>query len=318
MKSRVSILFFAVLGSMLVAAVAIAQDVPLKNWTVPPLSKQTFAIYPMSGLAPETHLVSDTPAVFVSVQPCRLTDSRVAAGGPGPIGSASGGGERPYDFVPTASPTCETLPPNILALSLNFTVINTLGPGFLYAYPAGGAAPPVSILNYTGAAGELRNNAAIVPVDPATGAFIVGTGVHGTDVIIDLNGIFLATLEVGTTLTITSNVTAISGVMTGSGSGNAAVKGVQGNTVSGASSEAPAGVVGTSSLFNGVLGITTSGSGGAAVRGVRLNVTPPTSGELGVANMGGLFFNDVEIVDGDLRVTKLDLTNRGDIEADGN
>jgi hypothetical protein len=311
-------LLILAIGGLALAAASFAQDVPLKNWIVPPLTKDTYAFRTMSALAPEAHLVSNTPGVFVSVQPCRLTDSRVSSGGPGPIGSASTGGERTYDFVPGAGASCETLPPNILALSLNFTVLNTLGPGFLYAFPLGGAPPPVSILNYTGGAGELRNNAAIQPVDPATGAFVVGTGVHGTDVIIDLNGIFLATLEVGTTLTITSDVTAILGVTTGNANGTAGVKGMHGAVVPGTTSELPAGTVGTSSVFNGVLGITQGGSGGAAVRGARLGVTPPTSGELGAAGLGGLFFNDVEIVDGDLRVTQLDLTSRGDIEADGN
>lgn len=186
-----------------------AKDIPLKNWTVPPLHAGALG---GSGIQPFTHTQSDTPAVFVPFGPCRLTDSRVSSGGPGPIGGSGSGGERVYDFVITGCPAiaglqaAQDVSSPILAWSLNFTVVNTLGPGFLYAYPTGGTPPPVATLNYTGAPGELRNNAAIVPVNPATGAFTVGTGVNGTDVIIDANGVFLNALEPNTSLRIISEV----------------------------------------------------------------------------------------------------------------
>ena len=81
------------------------------------------------------------------------------------------------------------MPDNVVALSLFFTVVNPLGPGFIFAYPTGAPpASPVSIINYN--AGDLRNNAAIVPVDLATGSFTVTAGVSGTDLIIDINGVF--------------------------------------------------------------------------------------------------------------------------------
>ncbi len=329
-RSRFRIHFLSVLAAILLAGAAGAQDIPLKNWTVPALTLELAGAQAGIGIAPRTHLVSNSPAVFVTIQPCRLEDSRTGSGGMGPI---PGGGERTYDFVPAAGASCETLPPNILAMSLNFTVVNTLGPGFLYAYPVGGAPPPVATLNYTGSPGELRNNAAIVPVDPVTGGFIVGTGVSGTDVVIDLNGIFLSTLEVGTTLTITSNVTPIAGIVNplaageaglrGSASGTfrsfgvfgttasnangaAGVRGVQGATEpSGALNQEPAGVVGIgSSVGDGVLGFTQTPSGYAGVRGVRTNINgnPQTWGELGVVGAAGRFQGHVQINSGDLFV----------------
>jgi hypothetical protein len=100
------------------------------------------------------------------------------------------------------------------------------------------------------------------------------------------------------------------------GNGAAGVKGVQGSgEPNGSFTQPPAGLIGTSLLFDGILGITQGGSGGAAVRGARLNAIPATSGELGVANLGGRFFGDVEI-NGDLDVLS-GFSGNGDITKDG-
>ncbi len=330
-RARFRIHFLSVLAAILLADAAFAQDIPLKNWTVPALTRELAGAQAGVGIAPQTHLVSNSPAVFVTIQPCRLEDSRVSSGGMGPI---PGGGERTYDFVPAAGTSCETLPPGLLALSLNFTVVGTLGPGFLYAYPVGGAPPPVATLNYTGAAGELRNNAAIVPVDPVTGGFVVGTGVSGTDVIIDLNGAFLSTLEVGTTLTITSTAVnpAIIGVnISGTNGGigvlgsagtmgtvfgvvgqttsvngvSAGVKGVTGVEAALQPALVPiAGVVGTSAIGDGVRGVSQQNSSGSGVTGLRTSAAGSiqSSGSLGFStSVAGFFEGDVTIT-GDLDV----------------
>lgn len=181
-----------VLGALvfsILAGVASGQDIPVRNWTVPadPLGKATLLVNP--------------PAPFSPVSPpCRLYDSRVSSGGPGPI---PGGGTRALDFIPGGSPSCGTLPANVVALSLFFTVVGPSGPGFLYAFPTG--SPPgaaTSIINYN--AGEVRNNAAIVPVQAGTGSFTVGTGGAGTDVIVDINGVFYNDLTDGDAFVISS------------------------------------------------------------------------------------------------------------------
>jgi hypothetical protein len=77
------------------------------------------------------------------------------------------------------------------AYSLNITVTNTLGPGFISLYPTGGSAPLVSTLNYVG--GQTIANAAIVPAGTA-GAITAVAGVSGTDLIIDINGYYGDTL----------------------------------------------------------------------------------------------------------------------------
>lgn len=272
--------------ALLLPAASIAQDVPVRNWTVPPFDT---ALLKQGGdsIRPLTHTQGDNPAIFVPFGPCRLTDSRVVAGGPGPIPP---GGPRNYDFVPSGCPAitglqaAQDVSSPIIAWSLNFSVINTQGPGFLFAYPTGGTPPPVSILNYQGTPGEIKNNAAIVPVDPATGSFTVGTGVNGTDVIIDANGVFLSTLEGATTFRVNAatNATAIHGY----------------NPVNGI------GVLGESHNYNGVWAQSDNwdalaafgGRDGAYIQGNRHGVISASVGTSGV--LYGLFGGAVSTTNG--------------------
>lgn len=213
----------AVLTIFLAAGFSAGQDIPVRNWDVPggEMSKQALG----------------TPSVFSPIDPpCRLYDSRVTSGGPGPIpGSAS----RNFDFVPSGSTSCGSLPSNVVALSLFFTVLAPQGPGFIYAWP--GPTPPgspTSIVNYNGTPGEIRNNAAIVTVDPATGSFNVTAGVSGTELIIDLNGIFFNELPSTHQLFIRSSIPgtgAIVGENNANSNDSAGVLGLAGgnNTVHG-------------------------------------------------------------------------------------
>lgn len=270
-----------VLGAALCApAMSLAQKadvvIPLKNWTVPPFASAS------GGARPLTHTVGNVPAVFVPYDPCRLHDTRVSAGGAGPIGGSGTGGTRDFDFVPGGCPGGDGIPTNIIAWSLNFTVVGPLGPGFLYAYPTGGTPPPVSIINYN--AGELRNNAAIVPVNTTTGSFTVGAGVNGTDVIIDANGIFLATLEDATQFSVTASI-----------GGQGAIRGINSSSTAGSS-----GVHGlasaTSGTVFGVFGKTSSTpvatNASAGVKGVdsggelSTTVVPASSGVRGDSASG--------------------------------
>jgi hypothetical protein len=170
------------LGILLVSGSLYAQDVPVRDWEVP-----------AAELARLGGSTVGLPAPFSAISPpCRLYDSRVTSGGPGPI---PGSGTRAFDFIPAGSPACGALPSNALALSLYITVVNPLGPGFIYAFPTGNLpATPTSIINYNGTPGELRNNATIMPLSGG-GSFTIGTGVAGTDIIIDINGIFYSLLE---------------------------------------------------------------------------------------------------------------------------
>ena len=124
---------------------------------------------------------SPAPLPFVAVAPCRLVDTR---GNGAPL---TGG------FLPSATVRSYTLagvcniPADAKAISLNATVVNPVGPGFLTLWPEGGAFPPVSSLNYLG--NDVIVNAAVVPLS-ATGGISVALGVSGGDVILDTNGYY--------------------------------------------------------------------------------------------------------------------------------
>ncbi len=227
----------ALFTNFLVSSALVAQpakEIQVKNWVVPQFEASVLR-QSAGGITPLSHTLGDVPAVFVPFGPCRLSDTRFGIGGPmAPIGTAGAGGERAFDEVPAACPTIaglqdvQTVDAGVVAFSLNFTVVNTLGAGFLYAYDTGGTAPATAILNYTGAAGELRNNAAIVPVS-AAGSFTVGTGVRGADVIIDTNGVFVApTLEDGVQLRFVGNTAGQVFLITQTGTGH----GIWGETAS--------------------------------------------------------------------------------------
>jgi hypothetical protein len=127
------------------------------------------------------------PLPFIGVTPCRIVDTRGAVG---PFGGPAlvGGVGRNFDLP---SGPCAGIPAGAAAYSLNFTVVNAAGNGFIEAWPEGGAFPTVSTLNYIG--GQTIANAAIVPAGTAGGISVVA-GVHGTNLLIDINGYFSSTL----------------------------------------------------------------------------------------------------------------------------
>jgi len=124
------------------------------------------------------------PLPFIGVTPCRVVDTRGPAGSFGGPALAAGS---PRTF-PISSGPCLGIPFNVEALSLNVTVTNTQGSGFVKVFPAGSAAPVVSTVNYS-AAGQTVSNAAIVAAGSSGGITVVA-GVHGTSLIIDVNGYF--------------------------------------------------------------------------------------------------------------------------------
>ncbi len=160
-----------------------AEDVPLTNWTVPPYHRSSSS----SGL---TTMADVTPGIgFVGFAPCRLVDTRTTTipnfpAGYGPPALTQGS---PRNFDLNSDPKCSGIPDGVEAYSLNITVTNTQGPGFILIYPQGGAQPTVSTLNYV--AGQTVANAAIVPAGTNGGVTVIA-GVSGTDLIIDINGYF--------------------------------------------------------------------------------------------------------------------------------
>lgn len=208
------------------AAVASAQDV--QNWNSPPYwsPPSAFAagrdtgrtIESLRALSVDAALVNTSPLPFIGIDPCRLVDTR-QAGFPAGYGMPALVGGSPRSFDLNDDPLCTGIPPSVGAYSLNITVTNAQGPGFILIYPQGGVQPPVSTLNYV--AGQTIANAAIVPAGTGGGVTVIA-GVSGTDVIIDINGYYApAGLNIGTIFNYTGNAT-VNSTLAISGSTNAA------------------------------------------------------------------------------------------------
>ncbi|HSD71931.1 MAG TPA: hypothetical protein VLE54_04025, partial [Thermoanaerobaculia bacterium] len=285
------------IGSGLIAQ---SMEIPVANWTVPPYRGMSSS----GGLSTMTDV---SPGIaFVAMSPCRVVDTRNAAG---PYGGPALASNVARTFDIDNGP-CTGIPAGVDAYSLSFGAIVPPADGFLTAWPTGISQPTISQLNYLG--GEVIANAAIVPAGTG-GSINVIVNVGPTNVYIDINGYFTDSYNAGVQLVASGSVSG-SGMILGTNAelvanGTAGVKGVQGTAVASAPNQNPAGVVGTSSNSNGVLGITALGSAGAGVLGIRTSGTSSvlSSGELGVSNLGGRFFNDVEI-NGDITVGTADTT----------
>jgi hypothetical protein len=121
-----------------------------------------------------------TAMAFYPVTPCRVADTRNAAGALGGP-SLMGGQIRSFPVLSACG-----IPSIAQAYSLNFTVVPQGPLGYLTLWPVGQAQPLVSTLNAP--TGTLTANAAIVPA--GTGGKINLYATDNSDVIIDINGYF--------------------------------------------------------------------------------------------------------------------------------
>ena len=207
-----------VVASLLSAGAAPAEEADrISNWTAAPYwsgheaapsdARNARDANPSRvGSAGGRHALATGPLAlpFIAVFPCRLVDTR---GNGAPL---TGG------FLPAATVRNYTLaglcniPTTAQAISLNVTVVNPTGPGFLAIWPQGGTFPPVSTLNYLG--NDVIVNAAVVPLSTLyTGGISVALGVSGGDVILDTNGYYEPRAEVDTFNGVTGDVTLVAG-----------------------------------------------------------------------------------------------------------
>jgi hypothetical protein len=228
-----------------------AEDVPLTNWTVPPYHRSSSS----GGITTMTDL---TPGIgFVGVAPCRLVDTR-QAGFPAGYGQPALAAGAPRNFDLNSQPNCAGIPAGVDAYSLNFTVTNTQGPGFLKVYPQGGSVPlDVSTIKYVG--GQTIANAAIVPAG-TNGGITVIAGVAGTDVIIDINGYFPLVYNAGNLFVAVTSNDGGAAILGQNNSGAAGSHGIGGFAAGAGVVHGVQGQVGSSALAgsSGVHGITDS------------------------------------------------------------
>lgn len=181
----------------------------LKHWQAPIFWGPGTVARPtgenVSGRHPLT--VSSTPLPFVALPPCRLVDTRAPAF-PAPLGGG---------FLPPATARTYILagvcnvPANAQAISLNATVTNPAGPGFLVLWAKGATVPPVSTLAFVG--GETVANEAIVPLS-VDGGVSVALGVSGADLILDTNGYYAPLSAVTSLNALTGDLTLQAGANT--------------------------------------------------------------------------------------------------------
>jgi hypothetical protein len=187
---------------------ASAQDLlevqQISNWPTPALWSLPGKVMDKAEISPEeAEAVPTAPLHFVGLTPCRLLDTR-GNGFTGQYGPPALTQGSPRNFALAGQ--CG-ISPTAQAVSLNITVTNTQGPGFILIYPQGGAQPNVSTLNYVG--GQTVANAAVVPLGTGGGVTVIA-GVSGADLIIDTNGDYRAG--------VVTSVTAGAG-LTGGGTG---------------------------------------------------------------------------------------------------
>jgi hypothetical protein len=172
---RVDVVRKPVLFLVLVFAASALFADTIKNWPAP-----------ATWSPPRTHSGLSTqdlgnPTIFEGLAPCRVVDTR-GNGAPITGGMFTGGSDvRNWALAGICG-----IPATARAVSVNFTAILPTAPGFLVAWPKGGAVPGVSILNFN--TGDVVNNAAVVPVGTSTSITVnVSAPTHVT---MDINGYY--------------------------------------------------------------------------------------------------------------------------------
>lgn len=230
------------------------ESIPLGNWQVPGQSA--------------IHVLADIggPVFFVPITPCRLADTRVGSGFTGSYGPPAIAASTTRTMSVTGG-VCTGFPAfGIAAASINFTVTNTQGPGDIRTFPAGGAVPLVSTLNYL--SGQTIANATIVPVGTG-GGITIQADVSGTDLVVDVNGYFTGGFinsGEGVSVIGTLDASGLVYAVNGSSSTNPNTAAIRGRITG--TQDGPSAVLGestgTSGVHFAVTGLNSSGAFGAA------------------------------------------------------
>jgi hypothetical protein len=119
---------------------------------------------------------------FVPVPPCRIADTRNAAG---PFGGPSLGAQTRSFVVPQSA--CG-IPADAAAYALNVTAVPAGPLNWLTVWPTGQATPGVSLLNSPD--GRVKSNAAIVQAGTSGAISVSANTASSTDVLLDITGYF--------------------------------------------------------------------------------------------------------------------------------
>ena len=135
--------------------------------------------------SPAAEAAEPVTSAFVPVGPVRLADSRNADCGCERLGGNT------IRVAVTGRADVPEVPVGAVAAAVTLTALNTPTPGFVTAYPGGTARPTTSTLNTR--AERVVANSAIIPLgaDGTIDVYVFVDGVTGTDVIVDLTGVFV-------------------------------------------------------------------------------------------------------------------------------
>ncbi len=258
----------------------LAQEWPVVNWAAPlywspgeattsPVERAGDEQERTPGIRAKAS-VPTSPVPLIGITPCRIADTRDGTRPPG-YGPPPLTAGVPRTFTLTG--VCG-IADTAQAVSLNITVVNPQGLGYVLIYPQGSSQPVVSTLNFT--AGVTVANAAIVPIGTG-GGITVAAAVSGTDLLIDTNG-YYAAAGVGASNTFLG---LSAGNFTMSGDGNTAVgtNALANNTTGSSNVASGAGAlfsntegywnsaVGTSALSANTTGFGNTASGAYALSG---------------------------------------------------
>ena len=178
-----------VVGVVLLALPALADDIPLRNWSAPPTWTPPSSPAGAGGVKSAYALTQTYPVPLIPVAPCRVMDTR-GNGQTGNFGTPQlGTNVTRTIYIPT-HPTCTGIPATVAAYSLNVAVTNTGSGayGYLQLWPTGQAQPTSANLNYPGANATLSN--AVLVQAGTSGGINIFSGNASADVIIDINGYY--------------------------------------------------------------------------------------------------------------------------------
>ena len=168
----------------------------IPNWPAPATWSPSAA---GGGLQTMTDISFAIP--FVAVAPCRVADTR-GLGFSGQAGPpALNTGPRTFQITGTVAgvPSQCGIPTGADAVSFQFTIVSPNTAGNLIAWPAGGSAPTISVLNWS--AGETAlGNGTIVPLSAAGAISVqINAAVGGATghLVLDVNGYFSDDLPSG-------------------------------------------------------------------------------------------------------------------------
>jgi hypothetical protein len=140
-------------------------------------------VSPLSGFSVEA-AVGGLATRYVPIAPVRVLDTRDSNA----LQPKKALKLNPIDAVASAAIVAKGIDPTqVEAVAVSVTAIDTLGPGFLTAWPTGSVQPNVSSLNYQ-TAGSVVSNLVIVPL--GAGGMISIYSLSGTDLSVDVQGVF--------------------------------------------------------------------------------------------------------------------------------